>query len=306
MKTLVRDFATGLTAIGGLLLIGWLLLQFGELANVGQKWQRIGIVSDNASGLSSVARVTLNGVTVGNVTDLQNLDDGRVRVDVRLQDGVYLPEDFEAHVNAAFVGEATLDLRSASGRTVGAVQGLGELYERDLVTLADSIRMELAGPAGSLGEIVETAKGLASTYDEVGREAVSLTGRVRQSLDEFDATAKATREGLAVLTDETRATGDALRAEARRGVDAVEAIGASTDETLAAARGTLREADDALAAFRELARAVSAGSGSAARFLQDPTLYQNLVTVSEELDRMLLEVRLTLEQYREEGVPIRF
>ncbi|MEO0512340.1 MAG: MlaD family protein [Planctomycetota bacterium] len=306
MRTILRDFATGVTAILGLLLIGWLLLQFGELANVGRKWQQFGIVSDSASGLSSVARVTLNGVTVGNVTELVNEPDGRVRVKVRVQDGVYLPEDFEAHVDAAFVGEATLDLRSASGESVAAVPGEGEVYERDLITLAESLREEFAGPAGNLEEVTDAAVSLAATYEELGKEAVALTARVRESLERFDETATAAREGLTTVTEEARQTAQTLREETSRGVDALTSVSTSTAETLAVARGTMREADDVLAAVRDLARAATDGPGTLARLLKDPALHNNLVTLTEELDQTLVEVRLTLEQFREEGVSVGF
>lgn len=313
MKTLLRDFLTGITSIVGLLLLIWMLMQFGELTEVGQRFGNFSIRTGSASGISGVARVTLNGVQVGNVTELSNDPEGGVLIDIRIREGVHIPEDFRAHVETAFVGESTLDLRSASGESLPAIPAQGEVYDRTLITLGESIRRELAGPSERFDEIADAVLRLSGTYEKLGEETATLTDDVRRSLEEFDQTAQHTRGEISRAVDEFERTTslfdqrlELLASETSEAVAAVERTLANTDQTLANADQALVSADETLSEVRAIARAVNSGRGTLGMLLKDDELYRNLVLITEEIDKTLLELRLAIEKFRDEGFPLRF
>lgn len=299
MKSLFRDFLTGITFIIGAGLLIWMLLQFGELAELRQRFGNFSIKTSTASGISSVARVTHNGVSVGNVTALRNDPDGGVLVDVRIRDGVFIPEDFVAFVEPAFVGESTLDLRSASGESVAAIPARGEVYERKLLTLGDTLREELTGPQERFDEISEAVLRLADTYDQLGQEATTLTSDVRTSLAAFDSAAAETRTQMARVVDVIERTASSVDTRLLEFREAFEATNRSIDATLVSADRTLTE-------VRALAQQANQGRGTLGLLLHDDALYRNMLTITREMDKTLLELRLAVEKFRDEGVPLRF
>lgn len=306
MKSLLRDFLTGMTSIVGLILLIWMLMQFGELSEVGQRFGTFSIRTSSASGISSVARVTHNGVSVGNVTDLRNEPGGTVLVDVRIREGVVIPEDFQAHVEPAFVGESTLDLRSSSGDTVAPIPAAGEVYERPLLTLGDTLREQISGPQEQFNELSAAVLSLAETYDDLGREAIALTDNVRTSLSAFDQAAARSESEMVRAVDVLDRSASAVDTQLTQMRSTLEQTSRNIDNTLLSADRTLVSADRTLTEMRTLAQNANQGRGTLGLLLHDDALYRRMLTISDEMDKTLVELRLMIEKFRDEGVPIQF
>ncbi|MFZ4429653.1 MAG: MlaD family protein, partial [Phycisphaerales bacterium] len=65
MKPIVRDFMVGATVLGGLIALLLGLMFFGELTL--ERRYEVHVRLFNASGLSKASRVTMNGVSIGEV-----------------------------------------------------------------------------------------------------------------------------------------------------------------------------------------------------------------------------------------------
>src|ERR1700691_3862569 len=90
-----RNMLVGLTVIGSLSALGWMLLKFGSApARLFQEGKQIPIrlVSDRADGLSEGSGVTYLGVSVGRITKVRRDDNGQdVLIDALIDNTQPLP-----------------------------------------------------------------------------------------------------------------------------------------------------------------------------------------------------------------------
>src|SRR2546423_1093625 len=67
VRPVIRDFLTGLFSLLALFGLILMLLLFGEISDLGQRYYSFYVHVTNAGGLSGTSAVTLNGVKVGQV-----------------------------------------------------------------------------------------------------------------------------------------------------------------------------------------------------------------------------------------------
>ncbi len=89
-------------SVGGFLLIGLLCLAYlsirlGDLQLFGGADYRVEAVFSNVAGLKEKAAVTMAGVNIGQVENI-GLQDGRARVEMRINKGVKLEQDVIASI----------------------------------------------------------------------------------------------------------------------------------------------------------------------------------------------------------------
>lgn len=315
MKSTGRDVMIGLTALGGLLVLAWMLMRFGELAGVGVEYDRVVLRIDSARGVSRVAPVTYRGVRIGDVTSITLADDGSgdALVDIRYRADSPIPTEFDVFLDASFVGEAKLDIEPRGSWDGTVAPGEGEAYSVSVRSLTSSITDELGSRLARLEETADRVDKLAETYTDVGQR---LAG-VIDSDDEGTPDLKATLERIdAVLTDaESWLDEGALLADARDAIakfeESAAAIGDETRALRKRAETTMDKADAALVTLDEAGAEVTAitarinrGEGTLGQLATNPDLYKSLETMVEELQMLIRDARLLVEKYRDEGVPI--
>src|SRR5437764_576753 len=102
MKPVIRDFVTGLTAIGSLAGLILMLMLFGELKF--DKNYTFQLHVNNAGGLSGTSAVTLNGVKVGKVSATKVSDRGGADLTVEVRQTVGIPKVSQISIEKSFVG----------------------------------------------------------------------------------------------------------------------------------------------------------------------------------------------------------
>lgn len=315
MKAPGREILIGLTAIGGLIVLAWMLMRFGELAGVGVEHSRVVIRIDSARGISPVAPVTYRGVRIGDVTGIRLADDssGQALVDLRYRGDTQLPTAFDIFLEASFVGEATLDIEPRDAWDGSFAPGEGEEYAVAVSSLTSSLTSQLGDRLDRLEETATRVNELAETYTDVGQRLAGV-------IDSDDAQApdlRATLERIdAVLTQaESWLDEGALLADMRDAITRFEAsaevIGTETRALRERAETTLATADAALVTLDEAGAEVTAitarinrGEGTLGQLATNPDLYRSLETVVEELQMLIRDARLLVEKFRDEGVPI--
>ncbi|MEM1072201.1 MAG: MlaD family protein [Planctomycetota bacterium] len=292
MRRTTRDAMIGLTAIGGLVVLAWMLLRFGELAGVGEEFETIVLRVDSARGVSAVSPVSLNGVRVGDVTEIRLAGDGsrQVLIELRMREGTGLSAPFEARVDANFVGVSVVDLTPVEGVEGTPIRGEGEEYPVDLISLRQTLTDEVLERIGTFEDTREEFVTLMRTYKDLGdrlTESVqgdekSATGleptleRFNRAIERFDSSAEA-------ISQDTRAI--RLRAEA----------------TLDTADATLRSIDGAAAQVEAIAQGIRAGEGTLGQLATNPDLYDALTATAEQLRQLVRDARLLIEKTRDEG-----
>ncbi len=315
MNTKARDSLIGLTAIGGLLLLSWMLMSFGELSGIGRKYQSIVIRTPSARGVSPVAPVSLNGVRIGDVTDIATAADGsgEALITVRYWEGVQIPEDFDLYLDAGFIGSAALDIVSGPGPHTAFADGNGEEYARPIASMVDSLTADVTSRLDRLDQTADKIETLAETYTDVGQRLAGVidsddpdTDDLRSVLDRIDAVLVKTEswfdEGamMAQISDsvgEWKAAATSINEQTTR-------IGDRTDATLTKLDSAVVTIDEAAAQARDLTARINRGEGTLGQLATNADLYRSLDASIKQLQQLIRDGQLLIEKFREEGVPI--
>ncbi|OHB45761.1 MAG: hypothetical protein A2178_01800 [Planctomycetes bacterium GWC2_49_10] len=116
------------------------------------------------------------------------------------------------------------------------------------------------------------------------------------------------RESLANLSDATKqatATLKELQKLSTTGSDAVTSTNTNISKVSDALVSTSFELNQTIAEFKTMLQTINKGQGSAGRFIQDATLYENLTDAGKELQLAMDELRALIQQSRQTGVPIK-
>src|SRR5580692_11696158 len=123
-----RNMLVGLTVIGSLSALGWMLLRFGSApATLFHEGKQISVrlISDRADGLSAGSGVTFLGTPVGRITRVQRDDNAQdVVIDALIDVNQPLPGNLQGIIKTESLlsGQAVMSLEVA-GLTPATTQG---------------------------------------------------------------------------------------------------------------------------------------------------------------------------------------
>ncbi len=107
----IRNFVVGLFVLVGLASIAYLSLSVGGLSVGGGDGLTIYAHFDDISGLKPLAKVTVAGVKVGEVVEIDLDDDYRARVEMTLDAALEYPYDTSASIiTAGILGDKYVEL----------------------------------------------------------------------------------------------------------------------------------------------------------------------------------------------------
>lgn len=271
-----------LAAIGLLMLVAGGLFVWGLYFLMGNPIWRgttdVVLMLEDAAGLKRNDRVQVNGVQVGAVREVRLESPSRVRVDLRLDEGIQLPADTRARLKADVFGTTTVELVPGSDARILAegdtIRGLAVRALPDLVAT-------LGGQAESI---------LTSADRLLAPEVVA-------DLRAVAAAMPAGAQEMLTLLREMRAAAESLRRTAKQVEDAEAgaALAASLEELQRSAKAFTSAANAMEQSFTSLASImakIDSGDGTLARLVNDPGLYA-------ELEGALREVRLLATDVRE-------
>jgi phospholipid/cholesterol/gamma-HCH transport system substrate-binding protein len=178
-----RNLAVGLTTLVGIVGLVALLLLFGYVPKLLKPSYDVQVQLPRAAGLYESSRVTLAGIEVGEVTDIEliPLPDHGVLVTASVQEGVDLPTNVQARVVQQLVGggstlafevpdgQITTDTlaKDGSARLAGRVVGPGEALSSGLEALAEE-------PIERFNQLSQQIGGLAEEWRLVGEQVNAM------------------------------------------------------------------------------------------------------------------------------------
>ncbi|TVQ32167.1 MAG: MCE family protein [Phycisphaeraceae bacterium] len=341
MKPAVRDFAIGATALVGLIGLVIILMLFGELDMFTRKAYTIEYKLNTAAGLVRGSAVTLNGVPVGQITDMTPIThpEPGVEVTLSIDDGVRIPRNSRVAIAVGLLGDGALALTSAPADVNGvepeylapgeSVYAKASTIFDEFSALMDTRLEELNAAAGSLQE-------LSRTYTDVGRRVgemlaprnagdvdargeepniATIIARLDRALAETnkwvgdDAMRNDTRDLIArtrTLLDETGEAMAAFRAASETIDGQAGALGSRVEEVTADVLIATESLSAALQDVRIITGRLVEGEGAAGQFLVNPDLYRSLNDVAVRLEKVMTEGQLLIQKWKAEGLPVRF
>jgi phospholipid/cholesterol/gamma-HCH transport system substrate-binding protein len=277
-----------LAALGALVIIATGIFVWGMYYLLGTPMLRGGmdlvVVMQDGAGVRRGEPVQLQGVSVGTVRDVRLVPPG-VIVELRLRDGLILPEDTRAAVVSDVFGAHSIQL----------VPGTAFIRLEDGDTIAG-----LASPA--LPQIAADLAGRAGLL--LGRADTLLDVATAQDLQATAAVLPATaREMLAAFT-EIRHAAAAMRrtAEGVEGVRAGDALVSALGEFESSARAltaAVGSMERSLGSFASVAEKIDNGQGTLGQLVNDPTLYRNFNEAVREVSLLAGDIRERPRRYFE-------
>jgi phospholipid/cholesterol/gamma-HCH transport system substrate-binding protein len=267
---------------------GALVLVAGAVAIWGYFWltaQPLGqggyplvVQLSDAGGLERGDRVRLAGVQVGTVRRV-GLRGGLVTVDIMVDPDLRLPQDSRASLQAsgAFGGRY---LSLEPGKAAGSLRRGDTLSALSVPTLADRF--------AAVGD--EAAKAFARASDLLSPERVATLEQGAKSLSHAV-------DELTSLTVALRGTATRLRDRLDDNrLDSTTTDLARTARSLTGASADLRVASVSL---RSILAKVDQGSGTLGRAVNDPTLYQALLTAAAHVDAAAVGASALMRDFRD-------
>ncbi|MEM7626261.1 MAG: MlaD family protein [Planctomycetota bacterium] len=315
-----RNIVVGFVTLAGLVGLAFLLLLFGYVPRFVQSGYFVTIELPDASSLNNGSRVELTGIDIGKVENIdfkQPFGSG-VTVRVRIREGVQVPTEAEPQVEKPLLGGsptikfAVKDLSNGPPKSFLTTDGSAVVQGR-LSPLAgvfgqiermsnsfDALSTEWQGVGQKVNAMLETQDLAAVEAGEVSGNLTTAVARVDLRLIEF----KEILAGVdAFVNDETL----------RKDVTATASNARKASENLAETMGALESryvalADDVSLVVEQMNKLLVDARkprGTVGKLVDDPALYDNLDDAAKRIGQAADELKLLLEKWKAEGVPVK-
>ncbi len=260
---------------------------------------------ENVGGMASGNPVRLSGVNVGTVESVRlHQDEGIVRVRFRVNNDVIIPEGSVASVEGfSALGGVRLSIRPGPASnpplqpnsTIDTPDGPGLLEQ--LTGQAPELADKTEGVLTNTEQLTES---LAQQLDEDGNMTAMIASlrRTAESLENISGGAeeeslRATIRNLEALTDDLSAFTD-------ENVDTLGVTVQRVNRNLDRLEQNLANLERTTSALGSFSEKIDEGEGTLGRLANDPSLYENLDSASEQLDHLLRDLQENPERYLED------
>ncbi len=276
-----------LTALGLLVVVTGALFVWGLFFLLGDPvWERgvdLVVVMEDGARLRRGDRVLLHGVEVGSVRGVELRSPRRVVVDLRLRQGILLPADTRAAVQADVFGTGSVDL--LPGRAVIALEP-GDTIPGATARALPELVADLGDRAGSV---------LASADSLLSARAVA-------DLHATSAILPASAEALRAAFSELHLATQSLRRtiEGYEEAETGAALTRTLDEIRGSAQAMTRAAlalEESFAPLASVLTKVDQGEGTLGLLVNDATLYEEMSNTLREIRVLATDVRERPKRY---------
>jgi phospholipid/cholesterol/gamma-HCH transport system substrate-binding protein len=310
-----RNIVVGITMLGALVILAWMILQFGEAP---AKWFAppmvpVRLVTERADGIAEGSIISYRGVSVGRVTKVTMGDDLiHVNMEAQVDERQPLPANVEGVIRSqVFGGSGILSLQLVGPTPQGRLKAHDTIPAR-FVGL-DFIPPEFATLATELQLTARQFResNLVAHLDQ----QVQKVGKILDSVDTLVSDPKMRDDLKGAVANMRSAAETATRVGAK-----LEQTTGQISDTINDARGTLGKVNTSVdqlskqttARMEELSKTlqnldsitakIDQGKGTAGALVNDPKLYQSLVDTSRELNATITDLKRLVEQWEQEGI----
>jgi len=301
-----RNIVVGIFVILAVCALGAMIYQFGELPSVVSKLGsfQLQVQFPTATGVQKDTPVRFCGYQIGRVTSvkppkvMKDLKTGNfyhqtlviLSIDNQYND---IPEDIEAKLMTRGLGSSYIELKLKS-------------YDVN----------EPPGPFLDKGSLLQGSTGMTSEFfpEESQKKLEELVDGLRTLIDNANdiiGEPETKRNIHAVIANLRDATGEATSAinEFKNlsiaGTATLRNADARIETLVSGLTDASYELSKTASELRLLLEKVNRGEGSAARFVNDGKLYENLLESAEQMQMLLEELQSFVAQAREKGLPLK-
>lgn len=317
------QFRVGLFVIMALFVAVILVLTFGEMKWLFQRYYTLQVHFDEAPGVQAMTPVRKNGIGIGEVREVFfNEERGGVTVVVELQERYQLRRDSRARLTQSLLGDASIEFSPGqSGEFFKEGETLKGEAPFDPMKLVKQME-------GTLTRTMTSFEGTSEEWRKVGKNVNSLVDtnrgnlevvieRAAESLHQFTLTLEnanavvgnpqnqenleRTLAALPKMVEETRQTIEAVKLAVGKADQNLENLSHVTQPLAERSRSIITKLDNSvgnldslLVETNQFARMLNSEEGSLKKFVADPALYRNLNQSAEQLSILLQNLKPTM------------
>jgi phospholipid/cholesterol/gamma-HCH transport system substrate-binding protein len=293
---ITKEIKTAVLVIASILLFiwGYSFLRGRDLLN---SYKTFYVVYDNVEGLVNSAPVTINGLTVGKVSDVKFLNNsGKIQVTLQIKsDFPFSKSSVVSIYEPGLIGGKQIMITpnfkdntiAESGNTLkGDIKaGLTSLVADRLTPLQEKVEKMVVSADLLL-------KNVNSVLDSKTKENLkSSIANLDATLAEFKTASKSVNE---ILVDNKEKINSTMK-----NVDKASANFSKISDSLAKVNigQTVKNLEKTLAKVDKIMADVQAGKGTLGKLAKDETLYNSFAKSSKELELLLQDLRLNPIRY---------
>ncbi len=331
MKESTVSMFVGATTIAGIVGLAWLMAEIGGLSKSLEGGYSVTITSPDAAGLHKDSRVTYSGIDIGRIDSIafqERPKTGVVAIALVTTDGLELPDDVTVRIqNPLLGGSATAALVRGPGPVAGYLPTDGSATitgapEVGFSQVAEELRNALGGPMEEFKRISDNFDVLSSEWTQVAENINLLVEqRSTDAVDEGDAMGnmatvlartdkrlaelKLAIEGVNLYINDEELRGD-VRTTAANARELTQRFNDSMTTLRTRYVAVADDLSSVVQSMQKLADKTLEGGGTFGKMMSDPALYENLNDASQRLKAAIDDVRLLVEKWKAEGVPVQF
>ncbi|MCC7086446.1 MAG: MCE family protein, partial [Pirellulales bacterium] len=321
MDERIAQFRVGVMGLATVLVLGILLLLFGNVRSLVGGTYTIYLKFRSAPGVSVDTPIRKSGIRIGRVTKVQFAPDNDVLITAAIDSGIELFTDEVVQIKAGFIGNADLEF----------VPGVRQPEQRIRIKAGDlmlgSLSVDPLQAIANLEQNLNKAAGsLSDAGNEVGKLAKSINGlievnetKITRIVDETDTTMKLFQKTLRDMDDVF--SDDKIKQSLKQSLTDLPKLLTDTRDAMTGIQHAVALADDnlknmqtftkaldergedivdkfassadrldtLLAQTNRFTRALNSREGSLGQMINNPELYNNLSQAAENFNRLTQE-----------------
>ncbi|MGB5981461.1 MAG: MlaD family protein [Nonlabens sp.] len=292
-----KEIKVGLLTVGAIALFvfGY---QYLKGRNLLQKDRSYYAVYKNVEGLTKSAPVTINGLRVGNIDDIDFLDNsGKLIVRFHVDEAFTFSKESTAQVySTSLIGGKALaivpDFDSSAamakpGDTLSSNidEGIQGQMMDELLPLKDKIEHLIVNSDSAISKVNRVLN-------------PKLAKSIDRNLEELEKTMRAIR-GVATNANSLLADNQEGLNRTFKNLDTTTKNFAAISDTLAQVEiaGTVKEMEAAIAKMNGVLDKVANGEGSLGKLMTDDALYVNLEKMTKQAEELVQDIKLNPKRY---------
>jgi phospholipid/cholesterol/gamma-HCH transport system substrate-binding protein len=336
-----RNVLVGMTVLAALLILGWMIIQFGGSLGTAFAGEKIVVkfIAERGDGISAGSSIRYLGTQVGTVKEVKlDLENNRVEMQAELDADKKLPANLRGAIKipnllgagaiieleltspqvsalkltgnetieARYVGLGLLpaEFSELSGELQAAIR---EIRDAKLAENLRKLTTNLNEQVSKAGQTLDSINAVIGTESAQADLKLAIT-QFRQAVERANTTAanveKITGE-LKTLPADTKATLDEFRGAAAEARTAIGTITARTTKVADDVDRRMGELAAILDNAREITAKINDGKGTIGQLVNDGRFYSTLVSSTEALDATIVDIQRYVRQIEEEGITLR-
>jgi phospholipid/cholesterol/gamma-HCH transport system substrate-binding protein len=293
------------TKVGLLALISFVILYLGFNFLKGKDFfspeNQYTVIYDNVEGLTAANQVSLSGMKVGQVKQVELIAGNKVKVTLSIRKDLPLPQGTKAVLSSDGLLGGKL-VRLAMGKGDKVIENGGQLSPASETGITDLLKEQALPLLHNLDSLALSLRIVTKSFETTGASVNSLVKNSDRTVSTLGTSLNATiaenRNNLAGITANMKSLSGNL-IETEKSLKPLIGKFNSIADSLNALKVSkaLATTQKSLESLQRIMAGIEAGQGSAGKLLKDDSLYTNLNRSLADLDKLLIDFRLAPKRY---------